>query len=136
MKIVMSRTYDVDKTRGLMLVLEGQNKVFECKCIELPDKKNRRKISCIPEGTYWGQRVQSEKFGKSFLLENVPNRDAVMIHIGNFAAGKQVDTLGCILPGMRFKDTNKDGVLDVVESTAAMNKLREILPERFQIIII
>ena len=30
---------------------------------------------------------------------NVPNRTSILIHMGNFATGKKIDTEGCILVG-------------------------------------
>jgi len=138
MKVLMSRSYDLKQTRSALFVMEGVDKLFECVTIELPKvfipyPVNAQNVTCIPEGTYSVQRIYSPTKGKCFLLYNVPDRSAVEIHIGNFAVGKQVDTEGCILPGMRFVDINSDGNLDVQDSTKAMNKLLEILPQSFEL---
>ena len=140
MKIIMSRSYDLKETRSTLFVMEGVDKLFECCAIELPKvfipyPVNAQNVTCIPEGTYPVQRIYSPTKGKCFLLYDVPGRSAVEIHIGNFATGKKVDTEGCILPGMRFVDINKDGNLDVQDSTKAMEKLLELLPDHFELII-
>lgn len=139
MKVVIKRVYNELETLGDLQVLLGDGPAyfikFECKTLELPNKGNQRKISCIPEGPYKVKKIISPTKGKCFLLENVPNRSAVEMHIGNFAAGKKVDTEGCILPGMYFADRNGDGIIDVADSTKAMNTLLEILPDSFELFI-
>jgi hypothetical protein len=66
----------------------------------------------------------------------VPEREGILIHKGNYAAGSQVDTRGCILVGMRFVDINEDGNIDVAESTKAMKLLLETLPKQFKIFML
>ena len=51
------------------------------------------------------------------------------------SSGKAPDTQGCILVGLRFEDINNDSYLDVVDSTKAMDAMRAILPDKFQLII-
>jgi hypothetical protein len=136
MNVQIKRQYKELETLGDLQVLVDDFIKFECKTNELPWKENQHDISCIPEGTYKVKKIISPTKGKCFLLENVPNRAAVEIHIGNFAAGKKVDTLGCILPGLSFGDRNNDGILDVVDSTKAMEKLLEILPDEFELTIV
>ena len=136
MKVEIKRKYQEKETLGDLKILDKDNfSLFTCHTIELPNLNNQRKISCIPEGTYKVTKIFSPTKGKCFLLHNVPGRSAVEIHIGNYATGKKVDTEGCILPGMRFADANGDGQLDVVESTIAMNKLLQILPNEFELTI-
>jgi len=89
--------------------------------LELPDKNNERRVSCIPCGTYPVQKYSSQKFPHVFELKNVPKRDKILIHAGNFTA----DTLGCILVGMDQKDINQDGEIDNIQSVKAMNILRK-----------
>jgi len=136
MNVQISRQYKELETLGDLQVLVGNFIKFECKTIELPWKDNQHDVSCVPEGVYNVKKIISPTKGKCFLLENVPNRGAVEIHIGNFAAGKKIDTLGCVLPGMSFGDRNNDGILDVVDSTKAMEKLLEILPDEFELTIV
>lgn len=68
--------------------------------LEEPWRNNAPRISCIPNGRYkcvpWGWGKNSTvKFKRTWLLENVPGRTAILIHAGNTTA----DTMGCILVG-------------------------------------
>jgi hypothetical protein len=135
---IINRTYTVNETCGNWRSFnEVENKmVFECKTIELPDLGNQHNISCVPEGIYDVEKINSPTKGPCFLLKNVPGRSEVEIHIGNYAAGKKIDTEGCILPGMKFIDLNNDGNIDVAYSTAALSKLLEIMPDKFKLYIV
>ena len=136
MKVIISRTYNSNETLGTLMVMDGERPVYSCKSLELPYNGNQRNTSCIPEGTYEVIKSTSQGRGNVFRFLNVPDRDGILIHIGNYAAGKRVDTQGCILPGRYFVDINNDGIIDVAESTIAMNKLWEVLPDKFVIVII
>lgn len=92
---------------------------FTCFSLELPDKNNERRISCIPEGIYKVTKENHPKFGWCFRLHNVPNRDGVLIHSGTYFT----HTLGCILPAMDQKDLNGDGLPDNVSSKKALANL-------------
>lgn len=137
MEVLIKRQYNENETLGSLSVTDEKGVVvFECKTIELPNKGNQKQISCIPEGEYECHKVVSPSKGKCFSVENVSGRSAILIHKGNYATGKKVDTQGCILPGMRHADANGDGNIDVVESTIAMDKLLKILPNKFDLKII
>jgi hypothetical protein len=136
MKLLLSRSYDDKQTPGLCLVLDGAQKLFEFVSLELPFLRNEKNVSCIPEGKYNVTKIYSPTKGKCFMVHDVPNRSAILIHKGNYATGSKVDTQGCILVGSRFGDINKDGYKDVVESTNTLTKLLEILPNSFTLVII
>jgi len=136
MKVIINRTYNKTETRGFLIVMNDDQIVFSCKTIELPDLGNQKNFSCIPAGNYGVSKYISPSKGECFHVLNVPGRDSILIHKGNYAAGKHVDTLGCILPGSRFEDINADGNIDVVESAATMKRLLEILPDNFKLHII
>lgn len=135
-KVIISRSYNNYCTCGSLFVLTGDLLKYRCKTVELPDKGNQRKVSCIPEGTYNVIKINHEKFGNCFRVLDVPGRSGILIHRGNYAAGKIIDTEGCIMPGMYFTDINNDGFLDVADSTGAMNKLMEVLPDKFPLYIL
>jgi hypothetical protein len=135
-KLVIIRCYGPKETLGWCLVLDNGIAIEQCKTIELPWVDNQHDISCIPEGVYNVEKTLSNKFGKCFHVLNVPGREAIMIHKGNFATGKQIDTRGCILPGMKFVDLNKDGDTDIAQSTEALSILLNNLPDKFQLVII
>jgi hypothetical protein len=137
-KFAISRTYEELETLGGATIYKGANKIFEFKTIELPLftvplKPNNPHTNCIPEGTYKVTKIFSPTKGNCFMVHDVPGRTAILIHKGNYATGKKVDTEGCILVGSRFEDINNDGNIDVVESTITLTKLLEILPKEFKL---
>lgn len=141
MNLVLSRTYRPLVTTGCLFVFDGDRAVLNVKTLELPDKGNAPRISCVAAGEYWCRKVKSPSKNKQvggwvYLLEGVPNRSAVLIHIGNYATGIKVDTEGCILVGLRHLDMNADGEIDIADSTVAMKMLLSLLPERFKLIIL
>ncbi len=136
MKAVISRKYGNLQTTGKMVVFDEDKIAMQCVTLELPSNGNQIRTSCINEGSFLVTKIYSPTKGKCFLLHDVPGRSAIEIHKGNFAAGKKVDTLGCILPGSGFEDINDDGNLDVIESTATLDKLLNLLPNQFMLHII
>jgi hypothetical protein len=133
---LLSRTYGVKQTTGCLYVFDGDRAIFNCLTIELPYLENQQNISCITEGIFRAYKLKSPKFGESIHLLDVPGREGILIHKGNYAAGSQIDTRGCILPGLHFEDINGDGNIDVAESTKAMTLLLAALPKTFKIIIL
>lgn len=89
--------------------------------LELPWKDNLRNVSCVPRGTYELVLHESPKFGRVFLLKNVPSRDNILIHPGNTVR----DTEGCILLGLKFGHILGDEA--VVSSRQAVNQLFNLL---------
>ena len=71
-----------------------------CDTLENPWQDNQRNISCIPEGEYPVRlRLARESASRDYLhllVQDVPNRDYILFHIGN----KSSDTRGCILVGL------------------------------------
>lgn len=132
MKCVLSRTYTPIMTKGCFMVLDGSVLDYRCVTLELPNLGNQHNISCIPEGEYTVTKENNPEKGMCFRVNDVPNRDGILIHKGNYTK----DTLGCIIVGIFFEDINGDGVLDVVDSTVALNKLLGYLPDSFKLYII
>jgi hypothetical protein len=140
MNVVLSRKYNYSETQGLWLVLDENKIIYQCVTLELPRIKipyqiNANSVDCIPEGLFPAEHYYSLTKGLVFLLQNVPGRSEVEVHIGNYVEGIKIDSHGCILPGSHFADQNHDGFIDVVESTTTMNYLRTLLPEKFNIYI-
>ena len=98
------------------------NDEFMCDTLENPSLNNVRNISCIPEGEYSVRlRTARESATRDYLhllVQEVPNRDYILFHIGNSTK----DTSGCILVGIGRKQ-------DFVQNSAlAMDLLmKEIL---------
>jgi len=87
----LSRVYLDTSTPGSIYSPLGE---LICKTLELPDKQNQRRISCIPEGTY---KVIKEKPKPTrnhghFRLPEVKGRDGILIHRITYVK----DLLGCI----------------------------------------
>lgn len=136
MKAILSRTYYNDETTGIFLVVSGATQLYKCFTVELPNLANQKNISCIPEGTYIVKKHISPSKGNCFHILDVPNRENILIHKGNFVAGYKIDSEGCILVGNYLEDINGDGHIDVAESKKALDKLLEILPDEFELHII
>lgn len=106
-KLRLIRDIHTDKSTTGMLEIDGE---FACYTLENPWLDNVRRVSCIKEGTYeikfrreggWFNRAKeafpelhNEVFGM-LELQDVPGRDYILIHWGNYPA----DTQGCILLG-------------------------------------
>lgn len=132
MRIEIKRTYKEKATYGELTVFDERNEpVFDCKTLELPWNDNQRKISCIPEGEYLVVKRQAHEMRKynHFHVKDVPNRDWILIHTGN----KVSQILGCILVGNEFKDIDKDGIIDVVNSTVTLKMLYAIMPDKWKL---
>lgn len=123
--IEILRTFDSGvQTEGILYILNSKKQIiFECKTLELPWKNNKKRISCIPAGKYLAKAHNSPKFGRSLWLQDVENRSGILVHVGNY----HTDILGCILVGNEFKDVNKDGHMDVLNSRKTMNEMMNLL---------
>jgi hypothetical protein len=88
---IFRKDYSSDGVYGVLLI---EGKPF-CSTLELPDKHNLRRQSCIPLGKYKCIRYSSEKFKNTFIILNVPGRSYILFHAGNIIE----DSLGCILLG-------------------------------------
>lgn len=96
--------------------------------VEKPWINNEQFRSCIPEGTYTVKKYNSPRFPDTWEIQDVEGRSHILIHAGN----SPKDVEGCIAVGMAEGDRDP---LWVVSSQAAMNELRKILPDEFDLII-
>jgi len=71
-----------------------------CDTLENSWQDNQRNISCIPEGVYPVRlRLPRESATRDYLhllVQEVPNRDFILVHRGNFPS----QTQGCLLVGL------------------------------------
>jgi hypothetical protein len=133
MRVEIIRQEFTDKqVTGTMRVYAGTELVATFATLELAWKDNQRKVSCIPKGKYTCVSRTSPKYGRHFHVTNVPNRDLILIHHGNY----HTDILGCILIGTRHADINKDGFKDVIQSKVAMENFVKLMPNSFELTII
>lgn len=111
--------YASDVTLG-MLYVDGAD-LPPIYTLEEPWKDNQRKISCIPPGKYVCRPHEGIKFKSVWQLQDVPGRDAILIHAGNTT----MDVEGCILVGLEH------GILDgreaVLKSRQALGLLRDAI---------
>jgi hypothetical protein len=133
-KVIKILRLEDDSNQSLSFgwVFDRVTKLFEFRVLELPWKKNRKRISCIPKGLYDVEKFNSPTFGNVFLFNDVQSRDMIEMHPGNY----NKDTLGCLLPGEGFTDINRDGLLDVVSSRNTMEHLWDLMPDEFKIEIL
>ena len=116
--LIIRDTFTEESTVG-ELFLNGERM---CDTLELPYINNERNISCIPEGEYKVRlRLARESATRDYLhllIQDVPNRDFILVHIGN----KSSDSRGCVLVGFASKQDY------VKNSTFAMDLLmKEII---------
>ena len=113
----ITRTFATDKgVFGDFRIYQNGKVVFRCATLERPWEGNKRRVSCIPKGSYelylCGDKSYNlvnsyqRKYGKDnvpyvpLLRGTRPQRYGIFIHIGNYIG----DSEGCILVG-ETKDT-------------------------------
>ena len=93
--LIIRDTFTEKSTIG-RLFINGES---FCDTLENPYINNERNISCIPEGQYKVRlRLARESATRDYLhllVQDVPNRSYILVHIGN----KPSHTKGCILVG-------------------------------------
>jgi len=122
----------MDGTFGNMTVVRDR-KEFHCVTGELPWFANKRRVSCIPNGTYRCELRYSPRFDKQLWhIDGVDNRDGILIHSGNYcgdvSSGYATDTQGCVLVGQRH---NRIGETRIVAASrvALADLMRFLAPE-------
>jgi hypothetical protein len=94
--LLIRDTFSKESTIG-ELFINGER---ICDTLENPWRDNQRNISCIPEGEYPVRlRLARESASRDYLhllVQDVPNRDWVLVHRGNFPS----QTKGCVLVGL------------------------------------
>ena len=97
--LLIRDTFTEESTLG-ELFINGER---ICDTLENPWLDNQRNISCIPEGEYPVRiRYPRESGTRDYLhllIQDVPNREWVLVHIGNFPS----QTQGCVLVGLGSK---------------------------------
>lgn len=87
----LQRKYGAQGTNGT-LTYNGEH---ICHTVELPDRNNIPRISCIPIGQYKLEKKRYPKHGEQIGIPHVLGREAILIHAANDA---QRELLGCIAP--------------------------------------
>lgn len=128
-KWVLSRKYGSLQTTGSLYVFDGDHSFFNCLTLELPYKNNQKSISCYPAGVYKVIKIKRPNGKWAFSVKDVPGRSAILFHAGNYIATSKPDSEGCTLVGFRYDDINKDGNIDILDSTKALDLLLKIMPD-------
>ena len=97
MRIQLIRDSDDGECTLGRMYCEGD---FMCYTIERPWKNNKRRVSCIPEGTYPLTTKEYGRFWDKYnkpipILEDTDPRSEILIHPANYAK----DLAGCIALG-------------------------------------
>ena len=123
---------DGKQTLSFAWVFDKVTKLFEFRVLELPWKRNQQNVSCIPKDIYTVVKFNSPTHGNVFLYQDVPNREYIEMHPGNYNS----QIRGCQLPGEAFSDINSDGLLDVTSSRKTLEIIWDLMPEEFRIEIL
>lgn len=89
--LLLQRKYGAQGTNGT-ITYQGEE---ICHTIELPDRNNIPRISCIPIGQYKLEKRRYPKHGEQIGIPIVLGREAILIHAANNAL-KELQ--GCIAP--------------------------------------
>lgn len=89
--LLLQRKYGAQGTNGT-ITYQGEE---ICYTIELPDRNNIPRISCIPIGQYKLEKRRYPKHGEQIGIPNVLGREAILIHAANNALQ---ELQGCIAP--------------------------------------
>jgi len=130
--VIIRLAEDNKQTLGEFILYDGIERVFSCKTLELPFVMNAPFISCIPKGIYEVVPRNSLKYKNHYHILGVPDRDFILIHVGNF----NHQTEGCILIGKNYAYINDDDYFDITYSKATMSKLLSKAPDGFILEII
>lgn len=119
MKIVELIRLEEDHNHGTFGVLKIDKQVF-CFTLEPADLENKKNVSSIPAQQYICKKINSPKFGVTFQVMDVPDRDHVLFHPGN----RIEDTEGCILLGQYKGKLGQDRA--VLNSGATFKEFRDV----------
>ena len=90
-------------------------------CLTLePNDRDNKYNSCIPSGVYICKRHTGLKYKNTWEITKVPNRTAILFHVGNI----EDDSLGCILLGKSLGSVKNK--LGIVQSSNTFNKFMNV----------
>jgi len=118
-KIQRNMTCSGNETIGRLLI----NNIEMGRTLELPWENNQKNISRIPSGSYDASIRNDGNLRWRIELKNVPNRENIQLHLGNYA--RQIR--GCILVGETV-DTGQ-GACMVTKSVATLSKISNKMSE-------
>lgn len=117
--VTLKRTHHLENaTLGQLFV--GDINTAPIYTLENPERE-AHKDSRIPAGGYRCKPFSGKKYKNVYIVENVPNRSAILLHNGN----TEKDTEGCILLGNRVGELN--GLPAVLDSKKCFKRFRELI---------
>lgn len=119
MKVTIKRTQHLQNATIGIMTLEGF-KTDAIYTLENP-KRTTELDSRIPAGNYNCKPYSGNKYKDVYIVENVPNRTAILIHWGN----TEKDTLGCILIGNKIGKIGTEPA--VLESKRCFERFRSLI---------
>lgn len=119
--MIQLRLVRVSEYNGATLGVLCVNDMPELVTLEDAWRANERMVSCIPVGRYKVKPRRSPKFGNTWQVMDVPERDNILFHAGN----THKDTNGCILLGMQFGRLNSDSA--VLASKSAFMRFLDLM---------
>ena len=127
MKTILILRDEVDENQALASFYvfdEDKKLLFKSESIERGWMDNQKMISCVPEGIYDIVLEYSPRFNTDLWeIKGVKDRSECKIHSANYAS--QLN--GCIAPGEKRADLNKDGYNDVTNSKHTLSKFHEVM---------
>ena len=134
-RLVIDRRFpELVQSRGNGYIINDDTlkQLFSFKTLELADKGNQLKVSCILTGAYVGKKRYSKKYGAHIHVQDVEDRTWILIH----ALNHYFQSEGCIGVGDSFADINGDGYNDVLNSRDTLDNILEYLDDEFIIVIV
>lgn len=112
---------DANQTFGNMVLFDDDGKpIFSCSTIERGWRNNEKNVSCVPVGEYDLIWEESPRFNRMLWeLYGVNGRSECKIHPAN----NWYQLNGCIAPGIKLKDIDGDGYIDVTNSGPTLDLL-------------
>lgn len=131
MKLELLRTENTS-THTIGVLRDADTQYEIARTLEDAWRDNKKSVSCIPEGEYTVVRHVSPKYGNCFMVSDVPNRDYILIHVGNY----DTDTEGCILLGLAVT-TNLQNKRMITNSKIAVDKFNNFVKDvnKFTLVI-
>lgn len=118
---ITRKQQDKNQTLGFITIenMDGLP-LFASLVLERGWRNNKKGKSCIPCGEYLIVLEKSARFNTLLWeVKGVKNRSECKIHASNY--WYQIN--GCMAPGLKVKDINKDGYQDVTASRTALAAL-------------
>lgn len=119
-EVDLKRGYRTDAVTLGMLQIKGV-KHDPIYTLENPWKFNKVRVSCIPTGRYECEPYSGTKYKDVYIVKNVVNRSAILIHWGNY----ERNTAGCVLLGMASGPMNGEAAIQ--NSKKAVNYFKELI---------